>query len=99
MKNYKIIEVKESIFKQNDQDANLLRKKLKEERRRKQLNLMAKVFKIVGVIQDASHLTLDERGDLNGIVYGTEGKCKVTTIGAGGYNIQCYHLRMLVKEL
>ena len=76
-----------------------LRKKLKEERRRKQLNLMAKVFKIVGVIQDASHLTLDERGDLNGIVYGTEGKCKVTTIGAGGYNIQCYHLRMLVKEL
>ena len=76
-----------------------LRKELNAERRRKQLNLMAKVFKIVGVIQDASYLTLDERGDLNGVVSGTEGRCKVTTIGAGGYNVQCYHMRVLVKEL
>ena len=40
MKNYKIIEVKESIFKQNDQDANLLRKKLKDQHTFL-LNLMA----------------------------------------------------------
>lgn len=35
---------------------------------------------------------------LNGFVKGTQGRCVVESIGAGGYNIQRYHIRVLVKE-
>lgn len=35
---------------------------------------------------------------LNGYVKGTQGRCVVESIGAGGYNIQRYHIRVLVKE-
>ena len=33
-------------------------------------------------------------GDINGLVIGNNGTAKVTTIGAGGYHIQCYHFRV-----
>ena len=45
---------------------------------------------------DSNH---DGIGDINGIIVGTEGKAKIQTIGAGGYNIQCFHFRTLIHEI
>ena len=38
-------------------------------------------------------------GEINGIAEGEKGRAKVETIGAGGYNIQCYHFRVLVNKI
>lgn len=54
----------------------------------------------VGKVVDAGGLHVGDNGELNGYVKGETGKkVKITTIGAGGYNIQCFHFRVLVKEV
>lgn len=60
--------------------------------------IIERTNKIVGQITDASHLSISEKGDLNGVIYGTRGIATVSTIDAGGYNIQCYHFRTLIRE-
>ena len=54
---------------------------------------------IVGQITDAENLKIGRKGDLNGYIIGTRGTAKVQTIGAGGYNIQCYHFRTLINPM
>ncbi len=44
-------------------------------------------------------LLIEKDGELNGYISGTRGKASVHTIGAGGYNVQCFHFRVLVKKL
>lgn len=60
--------------------------------------MIEKTNKIVGQITDASQLCIGLKGDLNGVIIGTKGIADVHTIGAGGYNIQCYHFRTLIRE-
>ena len=62
-------------------------------------DLVARVMKYTGEITDASYLSIGEKGELNGFIVGKEGKAKVETIDAGGYNIQCYHFRTLVHAM
>lgn len=54
---------------------------------------------IVGQITDAGNLSIGAKGDLNGYIIGEKGKAKVQTIGAGGWNIQCYHFRTLINAM
>jgi chromosome segregation ATPase len=67
------------------------------------LNLVNRVRGIVGEITDWSNVraTAGTYGFtvLNGYVVGTQGRCVVESIGAGGYNIQRYHIRVLVHEI
>lgn len=67
------------------------------------LNLVNRVKGITGEITDWSnlHMNPDNHGFsiLNGRVRGKEGTAKVESIGAGGYNIQRYHIRVLVKAV
>ncbi len=72
---------------------------LKEEYNRKYDYIIEKTNDIVGEITDASYLSIDEKGNLNGYIIGTRGKASVNTIGAGGYNIQCYHFRTIIHEM
>lgn len=67
------------------------------------LNLLERTEEIVGVITDCSHLYIDSDNlgyaVINGVIEGTNGKCTIESIGAGGYNIQKWHIRVLVKPV
>ena len=75
-----------------------LEKLLEEEKNRKLIDLTKRVNKICGKITNADDLLIGNRGDINGIIIGEKGKAEVRTIEAGGYNIQCFHFRVLIRE-
>ena len=61
--------------------------------------LFTMVEKKAGKIVDATNIHSGVDASINGIVIGEKAKVKVETIYAGGYNIQCLHYRILVKEV
>ncbi|MFQ3543576.1 hypothetical protein Q7A53_05775 [Halobacillus rhizosphaerae] len=76
-----------------------LNKLLEDDKKFKMLDLIRRINGKIGLITDASNLSISRDGNLNGIIIGEKGKARVETIGAGGYNIQCFHFRTLVKEI
>lgn len=80
-------------------DTDLLNKTLDKECQHKYDDLCNRISAIVGTIEDVSNLHIASTGQLNGIVIGSNGTAKVETIGAGGWNIQCWHYRTLVNRL
>ena len=76
-----------------------LERDMEIEKNRKYDDIINRTVKITGTITDASNLRVGAKGDLNGFIIGEKGKAKVETIGAGGWNIQRWHLRTLVHEL
>jgi hypothetical protein len=76
-----------------------LDKVLEEEKRRKALDLVNRIKDVVGEITNANRLEVSAKGNLDGIINGTKADAKVQTIGAGGYNIQCFHYRTLVNKI
>lgn len=77
-----------------------LAKYLKAEKDRKYQDLVKRITSITGDIVDATGLYIGNKdGEINGIVVGEKASAKVQTISAGGYNIQCFHYRVLVHEI
>lgn len=74
-----------------------MQKDLREEYNRKYDFIITRTNEIVGQITDAGNLRVGAKGDLNGYIVGTKGCCTIKTIGAGGYNIQCFHFRTLIR--
>lgn len=98
-KNYKN-KYRELSYKRNGlYTLNQIKEAVAKERVRKEANFFARVEKVTGKIVDASNLTIADNMELNGVVVGEEGKVTVNTITAGGYNIQCFHFRVLVKKI
>ena len=62
------------------------------------LDLYNRVKDITGEVTDCSHLYWGGKC-LDGYVVGKNGRASVDTIGAGGYNIQRFHLRVLVHKM
>lgn len=62
-------------------------------------DLIERVTKVVGEIEDCSNLHFGMDDGINGVVKGKKASAKITTIDAGGHHIQCYHYRVLVKAL
>lgn len=82
-----------------EEAAAKLEKDLIQEAIRKYDFIIERTNAIVGTITDASNLRVGAKDDLNGFIIGTNGTAKVQTIGAGGYNIQCFHFRTLINEM
>lgn len=82
-----------------DEAFERLHKELDEEANRKYDFIIERTNAIVGQITDASNLSVGYKHDLNGFIIGTNGRAKVETIGAGGYNIQCFHFRTLINRM
>lgn len=82
-----------------EQGAAKLNADLRDEANRKYDFIIERVNAICGKITDASGLKVGAKGDLNGNIIGERGTAHVQTIGAGGYNIQCFHFRTLVHEV
>lgn len=76
-----------------------LEKDLVQEANRKYDFIIERTNAIVGTITDASNLRIGAKDDLNGYIIGERGVAKVQTIGAGGYNIQCFHFRTLINPM
>lgn len=76
-----------------------LEKELKADADEKYDDIIERTNEITGKITDASALVIGAKGELNGYIIGERGKAKVQTIGAGGYNIQCFHFRTLVHSI
>lgn len=90
------------FFRYNDYNtlnSELLKKDLEQEAAAKYDDIVERTNAICGTITDATGLKVGLKGDLDGIVIGERGTARVQTIGAGGYNIQCYHFRTLVHSV
>lgn len=89
-----------NIYSRGKDKEEYIQKLLNEEEENKILGLIKRVTKVIGTIIDASNLRISEQnGELNGLVIGKEGKAYIETIGAGGYAVQCFHYRVLVKKI
>lgn len=76
-----------------------LRRDLDNEANNKYDFIIERTVNIVGTIIDASNLSIGDKGNLNGYIIGEKGRASVQTIGAGGYNIQCFHFRTLIHKM
>ncbi len=86
-------------YRRDNEWEKVLEKEIEKEKNDKRQLFINRVKAITGIIKDASNLTIGDNGEINGIVTGKDGKAKVETISAGGWNIQCWHFRVLVRVL
>lgn len=87
------------VVDKSNLDVKKLRKDLEREKKAKYDDIVERANKICGTITDATGLRIGDKGELNGVVIGSRGNARINTIGAGGYNIQCFHFRTLIHEL
>jgi paraquat-inducible protein B len=61
------------------------------------MDLIRRTYDVCGRINKMANIVIGGNGSLNGVAYGEKRNAYVETIPAGGYNIQCFHYRVLIK--
>lgn len=72
---------------------------IERDKQTKMFELINRISGEIGKIKDASELVVNQKGNLDGVIHGEKGSVELNTIGAGGFNIQCFHYRTLLKKL
>lgn len=72
---------------------------LEKEKKFKMIDLIHRINNEIGEVTNAGNLEISAKGNLDGVIVGSKGSLKITTIEAGGFNIQCFHYRTLIKKL
>lgn len=83
----------------NMRQEGYLQRILEVEKDNKKVRLIQTIEKKTGAITDAKSLRIAQTGEINGIIVGEKASASIQTISAGGYNIQCFHYRLLVKVI
>ena len=78
-------------------DESKLNEILDNEVKIKREMFIKRIKEVIGEIKDLTGLKTGANAEINGIAKGVKCNAKVETITAGGYNIQCYHFRVLVN--
>lgn len=50
-------------------------------------------------VKSVENVRIGEDGSINGIIHATNGDFNLRSVGAGGYNIQCFHYRVIITKL
>lgn len=79
--------------------AGSLRRNVDSAVEEQKMNIIVRSWEKVGRITELKIAHVGDDGGFNGIVVGEKGTVKITTIIAGGYNIQVLHFRVLVHEI
>lgn len=82
----------------DDDTKEYLNKVLDREVESKYKQFMNRINKIDSNIEDTNNLHIGFNGEINGYIKCKNCNIKITTIYAGGYNIQCLHYRVLGKK-
>lgn len=91
--------VLDKIIDYNTIDTTKLNKILDDEVKAKKEQFISRIKEVIGEIKDLSNLHISDKGEINGIAKGIKCNAKIETITAGGYNIQCWHYRVLVNTI
>ncbi|PGK51921.1 hypothetical protein CN918_29455 [Priestia megaterium] len=86
-------------FYDENERLSWLDNQLEKEKEAKMYELINRITATVGELLDAEQLKINQKGNLDGFIVGKEGKAKIETIGAAGYNIQRFHYRTLVHAV
>lgn len=78
---------------------NWITNEIEKEAVRKYVSLVNKIFDITGNITNTAYLSIDPKGEINGLVEGEKGVASINTFSAGGYNIQCFHYRTQIRKI
>ncbi|PGK15208.1 hypothetical protein CN895_07615 [Bacillus cereus] len=97
--NKKISDIFVKYAKHGEYFEEVLENYLIDEVNNKKKNFIERIKEVAGEISDATALRIAQNGAINGTVIGNKGKAHVWTTHAGGYNIQRFHYRVLVKEV
>lgn len=72
---------------------------LDKEAASKKADIIARCNDKAGGIDEVEWTYIGPDGRVNGIISGPKGRFSIKSIYAGGYNIQCLHVRVLVHKL
>lgn len=72
---------------------------LDKEAAKKKADIIARCNDKAGGIDKVEWTYIGPDGRINGIISGPKGRFSIKSIFAGGYNIQCLHVRVLVHKL